>query len=63
MPLTDTILWADGFILVYSITDRNSFNYIRCEHNSKNYLAVLQQQTQNGLIIPEVRAINLNSGW
>ncbi len=29
MPLTDTILWADGFILVYSITDRNSFNYIR----------------------------------
>ncbi len=29
MPLTDTILWADGFILVYSITERGSFNYIR----------------------------------
>ena len=29
MPLTETILWADGFILVYSITDRNSFNYVK----------------------------------
>jgi Ras-like protein family protein 11A len=25
----DTIQWADGFLLVYSITDRQSFNYIK----------------------------------
>lgn len=29
MPLIETLTWADGFILVYSITDRNSFNYIK----------------------------------
>jgi len=28
MPRADTVLWADGFILVYSITDRASFNYV-----------------------------------
>ncbi|XP_055840906.1 ras-related and estrogen-regulated growth inhibitor isoform X2 [Episyrphus balteatus] len=26
---TELIQWADGVLLVYSITDRNSFNYIR----------------------------------
>lgn len=26
---TETIQWADGFLLVYSITDRQSFNYIK----------------------------------
>lgn len=26
---SDLIQWADGLLLVYSITDRNSFNYIR----------------------------------
>lgn len=25
----ETIQWADGFLLVYSITDRQSFNYIK----------------------------------
>ncbi|CAL8104974.1 unnamed protein product [Orchesella dallaii] len=25
----ETIQWADGFLLVYSITDRHSFNYIK----------------------------------
>ena len=25
----DTLQWADGFLLVYSITDRQSFNYIK----------------------------------
>lgn len=26
----DAIQWADGILLVYSITDRQSFNYIKC---------------------------------
>ena len=26
---SDAVQWADGLLLVYSITDRNSFNYIR----------------------------------
>jgi len=25
----ETIQWADGFLLVYSITDRQSFNYVK----------------------------------
>lgn len=25
----DTLHWADGFLLVYSITDRQSFNYVK----------------------------------
>lgn len=25
----ETVQWADGFLLVYSITDRQSFNYIK----------------------------------
>lgn len=29
LPSTDTLHWADGFLLVYSITDRQSFNYVR----------------------------------
>ncbi len=29
MPLKETVLWADGFVLVYSITDRTSFNYVK----------------------------------
>jgi len=26
---SETLQWADGFILLYSITDRQSFNYIK----------------------------------
>lgn len=26
---TDALQWADGLLLVYSITDRNSFNYVK----------------------------------
>ncbi|KAK6627624.1 hypothetical protein RUM43_002526 [Polyplax serrata] len=29
LPSSDTLHWADGFLLVYSITDRQSFNYVR----------------------------------
>ena len=29
IPSKETISWADGFILVYSITDRSSFNYVK----------------------------------
>ncbi|XP_037086720.1 ras-related and estrogen-regulated growth inhibitor-like protein [Pollicipes pollicipes] len=29
MPSTKTLDWADGFLLVYSITDRDSFSYIK----------------------------------
>lgn len=29
LPATETMSWADGFVLVYSITDRQSFNYIK----------------------------------
>ena len=29
LPPSETMTWADGFVLVYSITDRASFNYIK----------------------------------
>lgn len=29
MPRDEIIQWADGFFLVYSITDRNSFNFVK----------------------------------
>ncbi|KAL1457044.1 hypothetical protein WDU94_001720, partial [Cyamophila willieti] len=29
LPSRDTIHWADGILLVYAITDRESFNYVR----------------------------------
>lgn len=29
LPASDVAQWADGLFLVYSITDRNSFNYVR----------------------------------
>ena len=45
MPLTETILWADGFILVYSITDRNSFNYVKVV---KQQLQDIRAQHQGG---------------
>lgn len=28
-PAVESLHWADGFLLVYSITDRRSFNYVR----------------------------------
>lgn len=28
-PACESLQWADGFLLVYSITDRRSFNYVR----------------------------------
>ncbi|KAF0291336.1 Ras-like protein family member 11A [Amphibalanus amphitrite] len=32
LPSTKTLDWADGFLLVYSITDRESFSYIKRLH-------------------------------
>ena len=29
LPSLDTLTWADGVVLVYSITDRASFNFIK----------------------------------
>ncbi|XP_054275821.1 ras-related and estrogen-regulated growth inhibitor-like [Macrosteles quadrilineatus] len=29
LPATDSLNWADGCLLVYAITDRRSFNYVR----------------------------------
>ena len=29
MPSSETICWADGLLLVYAITDRRSFNFVR----------------------------------
>ncbi|GLH03660.1 Uncharacterized protein GBIM_09529, partial [Gryllus bimaculatus] len=29
LPSADTLHWADGFLLVYAITDRCSFNFVR----------------------------------
>ena len=29
MPSNELLQWADGFVLVYSITDRVSFNYAK----------------------------------
>eukprot|EP00092_Neocalanus_flemingeri_P010033 GFUD01010813.1.p1 GENE.GFUD01010813.1~~GFUD01010813.1.p1 ORF type:complete len:224 (-),score=36.83 GFUD01010813.1:33-704(-) len=29
LPISETMTWADGFVLVYSITDRASFNYVK----------------------------------
>ena len=41
MPQTENCInWADGFILVYSITDRSSFNYIKLV---KQYITDMRQ--------------------
>ncbi|KAL2719675.1 ras-related and estrogen-regulated growth inhibitor isoform X2 [Vespula squamosa] len=37
MPSMETLQWADGLLLVYSITDRTSFNFVR---KAKEALAV-----------------------
>ncbi|XP_051170344.1 ras-related and estrogen-regulated growth inhibitor isoform X1 [Leptopilina boulardi] len=37
LPTIDTLQWADGLLLVYSITDRGSFNFVR---KAKEALAV-----------------------
>lgn len=29
LPTAETLTWADGLVLVYSITDRTSFNYVK----------------------------------
>lgn len=29
LPSGETLHWADGFLLVYAITDRRSFNFVR----------------------------------
>ena len=29
LPSTESLGWADGVVLVYSITERNSFNFIK----------------------------------
>lgn len=29
LPSSEVIAWADGFLLVYSITDRQSFNWVK----------------------------------
>ena len=29
LPSLDTLTWADGVVLVYSITERGSFNFIK----------------------------------
>jgi Ras-like protein family protein 11A len=29
LPSVETLHWADGCLLVYAITDRRSFNYVR----------------------------------
>jgi hypothetical protein len=36
MPSNEIVQWADGFVLVYSITDRQSFSFIK---QVKQYLA------------------------
>ncbi|XP_033222964.1 ras-related and estrogen-regulated growth inhibitor isoform X2 [Belonocnema kinseyi] len=37
LPTTETLQWADGWLLIYSITDRGSFNFVR---KAKEALAV-----------------------
>ena len=37
LPTMETLQWADGLLLVYSITDRGSFNFVR---KAKQALAV-----------------------
>ena len=29
LPTPDTLSWADGVVLVYSITERGSFNFVK----------------------------------
>lgn len=49
LPNNETIFWADGFILVYSITDRNSFNFVKLI--KQHILDVRSQQQQQQLQI------------
>ena len=47
MPQTENCInWADGFILVYSITDRSSFNYIKLV---KQYITDMRQGSSTSL--------------
>lgn len=41
LPSTETVQWADGLLLVYSITDRGSFNFVR---KAKETLAVVDPE-------------------
>lgn len=41
LPSGETLQWADGLLLVYSITDRNSFNFVR---KAKEALAVIDPE-------------------
>lgn len=63
----ETIQWADGFLLVYSITDRQSFNYIKrvkqqlTECRTGNTLTVVNNVNPHGLSASG-SAGNLHSG-
>ncbi|CAL4110672.1 unnamed protein product, partial [Meganyctiphanes norvegica] len=43
LPSSDTIAWADGFLLVYSITDRQSFNWVK-----RVRLHICEKKAQHG---------------
>ena len=56
MPSSETIAWADGFLLVYSITDRHSFNWVkRCRLHiteKRNNLSGITQRDRGGGVSP-----------
>ncbi|XP_064490301.1 ras-related and estrogen-regulated growth inhibitor-like [Ornithodoros turicata] len=45
LPREDTLQWADGFMLVYSIVDRGSFKYVR--QLRQHLLSTLANRTMN----------------
>lgn len=53
MNACELLQWADGLLLVYSITDRNSFNYIR------RTKADLQTDTPVQLVANKVDMVHL----
>ena len=62
MPTSETISWADGFLLVYSITDRQSFNWVKqcrlhiCE--KRNSMMGLSSRDRGGGISPPLTSSN-----
>ena len=59
MPQTENCInWADGFILVYSITDRSSFNYIKLV---KQYITDMRQGSSSASSSHSVGSVG--SGW
>ena len=57
LPSAETLQWADGLLLVYSITDRDSFNFVR---KAKDALLDAELETPMALALVGNKADMIN---